>query len=234
MTLDKLGKLEARELGSLGACQLGAFCLTANGHWTATAPPTWSQRHDMWGWAALGSSLPDVPVVNGPWSVTRWGRAAAACEAMPLWSRVNNPRLECKHDFALPDETASENSNSGSNSNHDAHVTSSLKVANLDFEARVPVPFSIFPSSYRDNQVQTTTAHTHQELDIKLPNHQQEPAGRQEQYSSYTAHVDLPPREEKRYSQEEVRITEERHRRPGFQQDQFIKEDFRDFPKSGS
>ncbi|KAG5930928.1 hypothetical protein E4U53_002042 [Claviceps sorghi] len=107
------------------------------------------------------------------------------------------------------------------------HSLAPAKVANLDFEARVPVPFSIFPSTYRDNQAQTTTAQTHQELDIKLPNHQQKPAGRQEQYSSYTAHVDLPPREEKRYSQEEVRITEEHHRRPGFQQEQFIKQDFR-------
>ncbi|KAG6041314.1 hypothetical protein E4U41_004965 [Claviceps citrina] len=101
------------------------------------------------------------------------------------------------------------------------------QVANLDFEARVPVPFSIFPSTYRDNQAQTSTSHIHQEVDIKLPDHQ-EPAGRQEQYSSYAAaHVDLPPREEKHYSQEEVRITEERHRRPGFQQGQFVKEDFR-------
>ncbi|QPG96172.1 hypothetical protein C2857_003424 [Epichloe festucae Fl1] len=97
--------------------------------------------------------------------------------------------------------------------------------ANLDFEARVPVPFSIFPSTYRDSEAQTATQ-THQEVDLKLPN-EQEPAGRQEQHSSYTAHVDLPPREEKRYSQEEVRITEEHHRRPGSQQEQFVKEDSR-------
>ncbi|OAQ67021.1 hypothetical protein VFPPC_16103 [Pochonia chlamydosporia 170] len=74
-----------------------------------------------------------------------------------------------------------------------------------------------------------TTTQTHEEVDIKLPGKQQ-PAGRPDQYSSYSAHVDLPPRgdhREHRYSEEEVRFTEERHRRPGFQQEQFVKEDFR-------
>ncbi|GJN81460.1 hypothetical protein PLIIFM63780_004994 [Purpureocillium lilacinum] len=101
------------------------------------------------------------------------------------------------------------------------------KVANLDFEARVPVPFSIFPSSYRDSEAQTTTQQTHQEVDIQLPPKQ--PAGREGQYSSYTANVDLPHRGENRYSEEEVRITreEERYRRPGFQHEQYVKEDRR-------
>ncbi|OAA46965.1 woronin body major protein [Metarhizium rileyi] len=109
-------------------------------------------------------------------------------------------------------------------------LKSHAKVANLDFEARVPVPFSIFPSTYRDSESQTATQ-THEEVDIKLPQ-KQEPAGRQDQYSSYSAHVDLPPRgehrEHHRFSEEEVRFSEERHRRPGFQQEQqFVKEDFR-------
>ncbi|KAK2608448.1 hypothetical protein QQS21_003017 [Conoideocrella luteorostrata] len=99
------------------------------------------------------------------------------------------------------------------------------QLANLDFEARVPVPFSIFPSTYRDSESQTTTQ-THEEVDIKLPN-KQEPAGRQDQYSSHSAHVNLPQRAENRYSHEEVRITEEGYRRPGFQQEQFVKEEFR-------
>ncbi|EFY85599.1 woronin body major protein [Metarhizium acridum CQMa 102] len=110
-------------------------------------------------------------------------------------------------------------------------LKSHAKVANLDFEARVPVPFSIFPSTYRDSESQTAVQ-THEEVDIKL-HQKQEPAGRQDQYSSYSAHVDIPPRgehrehREHRFSEEEVRFSEERHRRSGFQQEQFVKEDFR-------
>ncbi|KAI1843656.1 hypothetical protein JX265_008514 [Neoarthrinium moseri] len=89
------------------------------------------------------------------------------------------------------------------------------KVANLDFEARVPVPFSIFPSSYKDKaEAVETTTQTHEEVEIKLP---AKKAGREGQYSSSSASVHLPPRGEQRYSEEEVRITreEERHHRPG-------------------
>ncbi|KAK4216616.1 hypothetical protein QBC37DRAFT_385300 [Rhypophila decipiens] len=91
-------------------------------------------------------------------------------------------------------------------------------VANLDFEARVPVPFSIFPSSYResDTGAQTTTqTHTHQELEVKLP----ERAGREGQHSSFQIQAEVPPRGEQRFREEEVRITreEERYRRPGTQ-----------------
>ncbi|ETS78466.1 hypothetical protein PFICI_10528 [Pestalotiopsis fici W106-1] len=90
------------------------------------------------------------------------------------------------------------------------------QVGNLDFEARVPVPFSIFPSSYKDDktaEVETTTQ-THQEVQINLPDKK---AGREGQYSSSQASVNLPPRREQRYSEEEVHITreEERYRRPG-------------------
>ncbi|KAI0124700.1 hypothetical protein BJ170DRAFT_597557 [Xylariales sp. AK1849] len=88
-----------------------------------------------------------------------------------------------------------------------------LKVANLDFEARVPVPFSIFPSSYKEAEVETTTQ-THEELEIKLP----EKAGREGQHSSFSkTSVNLPPRGEHHFSEEEVRFTreEERYRRPG-------------------
>jgi hypothetical protein len=91
-----------------------------------------------------------------------------------------------------------------------------LKVANLDFEARVPVPFSIFPSSYKEGETQTTTA-THEEVEVKLP---EKKAGREGQYSSsFSATTTLPPRKETRFSEEEVRITreEERYRRPGTQ-----------------
>ncbi|KAM5346555.1 hypothetical protein ACJ41O_009560 [Fusarium nematophilum] len=108
--------------------------------------------------------------------------------------------------------------------------SASPKVANLDFEARVPVPFSIFPSTYRESESQTqTVTETHEEVEIKP---QQPQAGREGQYSSVSATAELPPRGEQRYSEEEVRITreEERYRRPGvqsFEQEQYIREEHR-------
>ncbi|KAI1401481.1 hypothetical protein F4819DRAFT_496613 [Hypoxylon fuscum] len=92
-------------------------------------------------------------------------------------------------------------------------------VANLDFEARVPVPFSIFPRTYKEAEAETTT-HTHEEVQIDLPG-KPEKAGREGQYSSVTASAQLPPRREQRFSEEEVRITreEERYRRPGVRRD---------------
>ncbi|TPX19014.1 uncharacterized protein E0L32_011331 [Thyridium curvatum] len=91
-------------------------------------------------------------------------------------------------------------------------------------EARVPVPFSIFPSAYRESETeQTTTQSTHEELEIKLPHK----AGREGQYSSFSATADLPPRKEQsRYSEEEVRITreEDRYRRPGVRQEYYREE----------
>ncbi|KAJ4234218.1 hypothetical protein NW759_001212 [Fusarium solani] len=108
-----------------------------------------------------------------------------------------------------------------------------MMVANLDFEARVPVPFSIFPSTYRESESHTqTVTETHEEVEIKP---QQPQAGREGQYSSVSVTAEqVPPREE-RYSEEEVRITreEERYRRPGpgvqkFEQEQFtIREEHR-------
>ncbi|KAK8024139.1 woronin body major protein [Apiospora rasikravindrae] len=83
------------------------------------------------------------------------------------------------------------------------------KAANLDFEARVPVPFSVFPSSYKETAPVETTTQTHEELEIHVP---PKKAGRVGQYSSTSVSAQLPPRQE-----EEVRITreEEQYRRPG-------------------
>ncbi|KAI1092000.1 hypothetical protein F5B19DRAFT_483603 [Rostrohypoxylon terebratum] len=94
-------------------------------------------------------------------------------------------------------------------------------VANLDFEARVPVPFSIFPRTYKEAEVETTTQ-IHEEVQIDLPA-KPEKAGREGQYSSISASAQLPPRREQRFSEEEVRITreEERYRRPGARREHF-------------
>ncbi|KAI1172853.1 hypothetical protein F4777DRAFT_601221 [Nemania sp. FL0916] len=98
-----------------------------------------------------------------------------------------------------------------------------VKVANLDFEARVPVPFSIFPRTYKEApEAETKVTKTHEEVEIKLPA-KPEKAGREGQYSSISASAPLPPRREERYSEEEVRITreEERYRRPGVQHEYY-------------
>ncbi|KAK2737154.1 hypothetical protein FQN55_001270 [Onygenales sp. PD_40] len=42
-----------------------------------------------------------------------------------------------------------------------------LRTVNLDFDARVPIPFSVFPSSYRSDTVSETT-HTRVEGEVKL------------------------------------------------------------------
>ncbi|PKS09412.1 hypothetical protein jhhlp_004027 [Lomentospora prolificans] len=94
------------------------------------------------------------------------------------------------------------------------------KVANLDFEARVPVPFSVFPSTYREAETQTntttTTTTTHEEVEFIPPK-----AGREGQYSS-TFHES---------GQEEVHYTREEdyRRRPGIKQERLYhtQEEFR-------
>jgi hypothetical protein len=102
-------------------------------------------------------------------------------------------------------------------------VFSAPKVVNLDFDARVPIPFSIFPSSYRSD-AEATTTETHIEGEINLPAGQQR-VGREGQYSSYTAN--LPPRDE-RFRQEEVHITREEDRhRPSRREDIYVREEQR-------
>lgn len=92
------------------------------------------------------------------------------------------------------------------------------------------MPFSIFPSTYKDNEAARpqTQITTHEEVQLTLP--QKKPAGREGQLSSFPPSTELaPPRSEHRF-EEEVRITreEERHRRPGSRQsERFVKEEFR-------
>ncbi|KAL2358903.1 woronin body major protein [Cryomyces antarcticus] len=82
--------------------------------------------------------------------------------------------------------------------------------ANLDFDARVPIPFSVFPSSYRSDAV---TESTEVRVGATLP---AQPArvgreGHETRYSSYSAA--LPNRKDRRY--EEHVYEEDRVRRPG-------------------
>ncbi|XMA08032.1 hypothetical protein WAI453_000823 [Rhynchosporium graminicola] len=100
------------------------------------------------------------------------------------------------------------------------------RVVNLDFDARVPIPFSIFPSSYRSDDVAATTQ-THVEGEIKLPQQEQR-IGREGQ-SSFQAN--LPPRHNRDHEQflEEVHIAreEEHHHRPSRREDIYIREETR-------
>ncbi|WYZ39075.1 hypothetical protein EsH8_III_000989 [Colletotrichum jinshuiense] len=108
-----------------------------------------------------------------------------------------------------------------------------LWAANLDFEARIPVPFSVFPSTYKESETQTqtqTVTQTHEELEIKLPEKPQKP-GREGQYSSFTATAEqLPPRKEQRFSEEEVRIEEHYHRPGVHQESHHYREEYRPAP----
>ncbi|KAI6555520.1 hypothetical protein MCOR03_006779 [Pyricularia oryzae] len=108
----------------------------------------------------------------------------------------------------------------------DASWIPTASVVTLDFEARVPVPFSIFPSSYREADqdkpaaATTTTQHTHEEVEIKIP---QKP-GREGHYSSSNITVnaaDRPVRHEEHRHEEQIRISrEEDYRRPGYRHEE--------------
>lgn len=78
----------------------------------------------------------------------------------------------------------------------------------LDFDARVPIPVSFFPSSYKN---EATTTETRVEGEVRLSG--QQGAGREEQHSSFTAGLSG---QDQRYSEEQVRVTreEERYSRP--------------------
>ncbi|KAG8166395.1 hypothetical protein KVR01_002084 [Diaporthe batatas] len=107
---------------------------------------------------------------------------------------------------------------------------------NLDFEARVPVPFSIFPSSYRDDDKKesgktSTSTTTHEELSLHLPHHKPGREGSQVSSSYSAAAADLPPRREHtRYSEEEVFVTreEDRYRRPGVHREEYYREELKE------
>ncbi|OAF56863.1 hypothetical protein VC83_07052 [Pseudogymnoascus destructans] len=89
------------------------------------------------------------------------------------------------------------------------------RAGNLDFDARVPIPFSIFPSTYRNvAAAPTKVKETHVEGEIKLPALNQSSSGRDGHQSSFTA--SLPPQEQEQRTEEKVHINvkEDRHHRP--------------------
>lgn len=110
------------------------------------------------------------------------------------------------------------------------------KAVNLDFEARVPVPFSIFPSSYRNDDKKesgktSTSTTTHEELNLHLPHHKPGREGSQVSSSYSATAADLPPRREQhRYSEEEVFVTreEDHYRRPGVHREEYYREELKE------
>lgn len=85
----------------------------------------------------------------------------------------------------------------------------SFTPVNLDFDARVPIPFSVFPSSYRSDAA-TETTRVRVEGEATLPAGGASRVGREDhetRYSSFSA--SLPNRKERtRYEEEEVRVYE--------------------------
>ncbi|XTI90264.1 hypothetical protein V2W45_1242348, partial [Cenococcum geophilum] len=86
---------------------------------------------------------------------------------------------------------------------------------NLDFDARVPIPFSVFPSSYRSDAVTEQTTQVKVEGEVNLPS-QASHVGREGHETSFTSFSETVPgeRTDRRY-EEEVRVYEQdRVRRP--------------------
>ena len=105
----------------------------------------------------------------------------------------------------------------------------------LDFDARVPIPFSVFPSSYRsDAAVERTESSTRVKFQGDLPPSASRVGreGHEEAtYSSFQA--SLPGRKDKAhpvYEKEEVKVYEDdRSRRPSSRREEFtvVEEDDR-------
>ena len=103
----------------------------------------------------------------------------------------------------------------------------SFTPVNLDFDARVPIPFSVFPSSYRSDAA-TGTTRVRVEGEATLPSGGASRVGREDhetRYSSFSA--SLPNRKERtRYEEEEVKVYEEdRIRRPRRREDVTVYEE---------
>ncbi|MCJ1409916.1 hypothetical protein MMC19_004000 [Ptychographa xylographoides] len=98
---------------------------------------------------------------------------------------------------------------------------------NLDFDARVPVPFSIFPSSYRSDVAEETTA-TRTRVEGEVNTERVGREGHETRYSSFSA--SLPGRG--RQEQEEVKVyDEDRNRRPRRTEDIKVYEERERFPE---
>ncbi|EKD14263.1 woronin body major protein [Drepanopeziza brunnea f. sp. 'multigermtubi' MB_m1] len=109
------------------------------------------------------------------------------------------------------------------------------ELVNLDFDARVPIPFSVFPSSYRSDEVAaaaaaaagtaaSNTTQTHVEGEVKLPGHahgQEQRHGRESHLEAFAQQeVRLPARDEQYQEDVYIHHEEEQKRRKQQQQQQ--------------
>ncbi|KAL8716323.1 MAG: hypothetical protein Q9220_000228 [cf. Caloplaca sp. 1 TL-2023] len=92
--------------------------------------------------------------------------------------------------------------------------------SNLDFDARVPIPFSVFPSAYSNDTSEETTR-------IRVQGEANLPRRREDQetkYSSFSA--SLPHRDRPQYERDEVKVYEEdRDRRTRREEDVTVYEE---------
>jgi len=90
-----------------------------------------------------------------------------------------------------------------------------LKTGNLDFDARVPIPPSVFPSTYRSEASAQETTVTKVEGEVQLPNSSR--VGREDtRFSKEEVDIsyrDNRPRRDQQYQREDIRIREERDSR---------------------
>nr|POF07099.1 woronin body major protein [Quercus suber] len=82
------------------------------------------------------------------------------------------------------------------------------KLATLDFDARVPVPFSVFPSAYKNEQKSSETTEVKTEERVTVQD-----AGREGRSEHITQQG--PSRRDDRFTREDIRITEHDRFRPG-------------------
>ncbi|MCJ1299506.1 hypothetical protein MMC08_002298 [Hypocenomyce scalaris] len=104
-----------------------------------------------------------------------------------------------------------------------------FKVVNLDFDAKVPIPFSVFPSSYRSDAV-TETTRTRVEGEVNLPPGAPRVGreGHETRFSSFSANLPGRRRGQTRYEEEEINVREEdRTYRPRRREDVTVYEEER-------
>ncbi|KYG45464.1 hypothetical protein M433DRAFT_254681 [Acidomyces richmondensis BFW] len=87
--------------------------------------------------------------------------------------------------------------------------SSSSSVHTLDFDARVPVPFSVFPSTYKNEQATAEVTQVKSDERISVQG-----AGREE-FREDRRYQQGPSRRDDRYTREDIRISETDRYRPG-------------------
>ncbi|KAK0642699.1 Woronin body major protein [Lasiodiplodia hormozganensis] len=167
----------------------------------------------------------------------RWSRATrAACDR----ARPGVPgRARCRSvpivHWAAPCPPQKKDELSRHSPQWQAGATTS-DVVNLDFEARVPIPFSVFPSSYRSDAATAEDSQVKVESEVHLSEKASRVGreGHEGRYSASEAASVAPSRKEHRF-EEEVRVYEKDRHRPSGRREEDIRiyeRDDRRYPRS--